>query len=40
MKFEDVEAFVTALPNVETGISWGTRTYSVGKKSIAWRRPV
>ena len=39
MKFKDVEKFVMALPDVEAGISWGTPTYSVGKKSIAWHRP-
>lgn len=39
MTFKDVETFVMALPDVEAGISWGTRTYSAGKKSIAWQRP-
>lgn len=39
MKFADVEGFVTKLSDVETGVSWGTRTYSVGKTNIAWRRP-
>jgi hypothetical protein len=39
MKFEDVEAIVAKLPDVELGTSWGNRTYAVGKKAFAWRRP-
>lgn len=39
MTFDDVEAFVTELPNVAIGVSWGNRTYTVGDKALAWQRP-
>lgn len=40
MSFDDIETFVTELPNVQIGVSWGNRTYTVGDKGFAWQRPL
>ena len=37
--FDDVDAFVKSLPGVTLGTSWGNKTWLVGDKAFAWRRP-
>ena len=37
---DDVAAMAMELPEVTEGISWSHRTWSVGKKSFAWERPL
>ncbi len=39
MTFDDVDKLATSLPGVTVGTSWGNRTYLVGGKAFAWRRP-
>src|SRR5687767_14660762 len=39
MTLDDVDAFATSLPGVTVGTSWGDRTWMVGDKAFAWRRP-
>jgi hypothetical protein len=38
MTFDDVDAFVTSLPGVTVGASWGNRTWMAGGKGFAWQR--
>jgi hypothetical protein len=35
----DVERIAMELPEVSEGLSWGNRTWSVGKKGFVWERP-
>lgn len=37
---EDVAAMAMELPEVTEGLSWGRRTWSVGKKGFVWERPL
>ncbi len=39
MTFDEVEAFVTALPDVTAGARHGHRTWFVGEHALAWQRP-
>jgi hypothetical protein len=39
MTFGEIEAFVESLPGVTVGTHWGNRTWLVGGKGFAWRRP-
>src|SRR6476469_3827957 len=39
MTFDDVDEFVTKLPGVTVGTSWGNRTWMVNGKGFAWQRP-
>jgi hypothetical protein len=36
---DQVAAFVSSLPDVTEGVSWGNRTWLVDGKGFAWRRP-
>ncbi len=36
---DDVDAVARALPDVTVGISWGHKTWMVGKKGFVWERP-
>lgn len=37
--FDDVATYLAGLPEVTIGERYGQRTWSVGKKSVAWERP-
>jgi hypothetical protein len=39
MTFADVHAFATSLSGVAVGLSWGHRTWMVGRRGFAWERP-
>ena len=39
LTLDDVAAMAMELPEVTEGVSWGHRTWSVGKKSFVWERP-
>jgi hypothetical protein len=38
--FDDVEAIIGEFPDVTVGARFGNRTWFVGKKAIAWERPL
>lgn len=40
LTLEDVAAMAMELPEVTEGMSWGRRTWSVGKKGFVWERPL
>ena len=39
MTMKAVDAFALSLPDATVGISWGQRTWMVGRKGFAWVRP-
>jgi hypothetical protein len=39
VSFDDVDEFARGLPGVTLGTSWGNKTWLVGDKAFAWRRP-
>jgi hypothetical protein len=39
MTIDEVETFVMSLPGVSAGAKWGNRTWMVGDKGFAWKRP-
>lgn len=39
MTFAQVDAFLMKLPGVTVGARWNNKTWSVGKKALAWERP-
>jgi len=39
MTIDEVETFVMNLPGVSAGAKWGNRTWMVGDKGFAWKRP-
>lgn len=39
MSIDAVGAYATSLPGVSVGVSYGNRTWTVGKKFFIWQRP-
>lgn len=40
LTLDDIATMALALPSVTEGTSWGNRSWSVGKTSFAWERPL